>query len=132
MSVTVPVDPVPPGTVGGFSDTDRTLGALIPRLVVTVVPFNVPDSVVDVFAATAVVPIVKVPVVAPAAIVAVAGMVTVAPDWPRVTVRPPVGAGLLMVTVPVALVPPRTGFGLAEIAVITGGVMVKVAVLLPL
>ena len=132
MSVTVPVDPVPPGTVGGFSVTDRTVGALIPRLVVTVVPFNVPDSVVDVFAATAVVPIVKVPVVAPAAIVAVAGMVTVAPDWPRVTVRPPVGAGLLMVTVPVALVPPRTGFGLAEIAVITGGVMVKVAVLLPL
>jgi len=71
---------------------------------------------------------VNVAVVAPAATTTDPGTVTAALFELRVTVVPPVGAGPLMVTVPVELVPPATLAGLKLSALITGVVTVRVAV----
>jgi len=46
----------------------------------------------------------------------------------KVTARPPVGAAIPKVTVPVELFPPMTGFGLRETPVMVGGFTVRVAV----
>jgi len=72
---------------------------------------------------------VKVPVVAPAAIVIVAGTVATAgvPEV-KLTVRPPTGAGLLIVTVPVEVDPPGTDVGLSERPETVGAVIVKLPV----
>ena len=79
------------------------------------------------FDATGVVVIVKVPVVAPAAIVAVP--VTVAAVLLEVTVigRPPAGAGLLIVIVPVEVAPPETEVGFSERVATVGAVRAKFA-----
>jgi hypothetical protein len=84
-----------------------------------------------VFDATPFVVTVNVPDVAPAATVAVVG--TVAAVLPEVsgTVRPPTGAGLLMVTVPVEEAPPRTEVGASDTPVTVGAVTVRVAVAVP-
>lgn len=77
---------------------------------------------------------VKVPVVAPAATVTLAGTKAGSPLVHKSTVRPPVGAGALRVTVPVADEPPVTLAGFTEteetVNVAAGGAMVSVAVLL--
>ena len=90
--------------------------------------------VTEVEVATAVVVTVKVPEVAPAATVTLAG--TVATDvllLERVTTAPPVGAGPLRVTVPVEEVPPVTlvGFRVTEERVVAGGVTVSEAFCVP-
>ena len=59
---------------------------------------------------------VNVPVVAPAATVAVAGTVADAVSDETLTVKPPVGAGPLIVTVPVDGDPPETVVGLSASA----------------
>jgi len=82
---------------------------------------------------TAVVVTVKVAVVAPAGIVTEAG--TVAAEFAELsgTVRPPVGAAALIVTVPVELLPPATEVGLRLSAVTIGALTVRVvAFVLPL
>jgi hypothetical protein len=72
---------------------------------------------------------VKVPLVAPAAIDAVAGTVAAAVlAEVRATVIPPTGAGLLMVAVPVELPPPTTVVGVSDTPVTVGPLTVKVAV----
>ena len=70
----------------------------------------------------------KVAVVAPAGIVTEAGGVVCPLEADSATVRPPVGAAPLIVTVPVVLLPPSTvvGFNVSETTV--GGVTVNVAV----
>jgi len=70
---------------------------------------------------------VKVAVVAPAATVTVAGTVALFPLAVRATLKPPVGAGPLIVTVPVEVLPPRTVAGFNERAVTTAGLTVSVA-----
>lgn len=81
------------------------------RLVVRVTP-NVPEIVTEVFTATGVVVIVKVALVAPAGMVTLAGTrATAVLLLDKVTIEPPVAAFPLSVTVPVELVPPTTEFG---------------------
>jgi len=81
-----------------------------------------------VFAATPVVVTAKVAVVAPAATVAVPGTVAAALPEDKATDRPPVGAGLLIVTVPVEELPPSTIDGFRATAVAVGAATAKVAV----
>jgi hypothetical protein len=70
---------------------------------------------------------VNVPVVAPAAIVIVAGTVALLPVAVRAIERPPVGAGPLIVTVAVEVAPPRTDVGFKDTPVTPAGLTVSVA-----
>ena len=79
---------------------------------------------------TTVVVIVKVAVVAPAATVTVAGRVAFELLDVKPTLRPPVGAGPVSVTVPVEGLPPITVLGETLTLVTVGGLIVSVAVLL--
>lgn len=69
----------------------------------------------------------NVAVVAPARTVTVAGTVALVPLAVRATAWPPVGAGPLIVTVPVEVLPPRTDDGFNERPVTTAGLTVSVA-----
>jgi len=71
---------------------------------------------------------VNVPVVAPAATVAVAGTVAEVELEVRLTVCPPVAAGPLRVIVPVEDDPPDTVAGLSDTVVTTGAVIDRLAV----
>lgn len=70
---------------------------------------------------------VKVPVVAPAAIVVVVGTVAEASLDVRPTLSPPVGAGPFSVIVPVEDAPPRSDVGLRTTVVTTGALTVRAA-----
>lgn len=63
LSVTVPVDELPPVTLAGLKAMDATFGAVIPSEPLTVVPANVAESDTDVFETTGVVVAVNVAVV---------------------------------------------------------------------
>jgi hypothetical protein len=129
FKVTVPVELLPPTTEVGFLVTDDSVGAATVRVLVWTTPY-VPESVTVVFAATGVVVIVKVALVAPAAIVTLAGTCAAAVLLLcRVTSAPPVGAAPFNVTVPVELFPPTTevGFLVSELRV--GAFTVSVAFL---
>ncbi len=80
-----------------------------------------------VFALTAVVVTVKVAVVAPEATLTEVGTVALVELLLNVTVRPPEGAALERVTVPVDEVPPATLVGLRARDATVGAAMVKVA-----
>jgi len=113
-SVTVPVELArPPTTEVGFKETpDRPPGVTVSVPVAVFVPVA-PVTVTAVLEATPEVVAVKVPDVAPAAIVIEAGTVTAALFDVRLTVREsPVATGPLRVTVPVEEVPPATEAGL--------------------
>jgi len=127
--VIVPVEVPPPVTTVGLRETVQ-LGTVTARLAVADWPPDVAVIVLVVFAPTVRVVIVKVPDVAPAATVAVAG--TVAAEVlldVNATDRPPAGAALPIVTVPVEIVPPVTDVGFTDRAVTIGGLTVRVAVL---
>jgi hypothetical protein len=116
LSVTVPVELLPPLRLDGFKPSDDRCTeepgvivmdawtVLFPRLAVmfTAVLLRTPVLVV----------IVKVPVVAPAATVAVAGTSAKELSLLRPTTVPPDGAAALSVTVPVVVDPDDTVFGL--------------------
>ncbi|HWD38582.1 MAG TPA: hypothetical protein VG944_07015 [Fimbriimonas sp.] len=127
VSVTVPVEDVPPGTLVGLKLSDEKVGALTIRFAVLLVLEAVAVIVAVVFPETAIVVIVKVALVAPAATVTVAGAVAAALLLLSATESPPVGAALLIVTVPVEVLPPITVVGETERAVTVGAVTVKVA-----
>jgi hypothetical protein len=128
LSVIVPVDVVPPTTEVGLRTTEAIPGvAVIERVALADWPFA--EAAIVEVSGTSVswVVTVKVPVVEPAATVTVAGTVAFVPVAVRLTVRPPVGAGPLIVTVPVEVRPPMTAVGLRATAVTTGGLTVSVA-----
>ena len=110
-NVTVPVELLPPVTLVGERLTLMELGGLIERAAVLVPPSSVAVTVAVALAETAVVPIVNVAVVAPAATVTEAGTVQAARLLVSATTAPPVGAAALIVTVPVADCPPVTELG---------------------
>ena len=118
LSVTVPVDDVPPATVVGFNTTDATSGDVTVSDALAVVE-KAAAVIVDVASVpTGFVVTVNVAVVCPAAIVTVAGTVA-APLFEdvRLTTVPPAGAAASRVTVPVLDVPPTTdpGFSVTEL-----------------
>lgn len=126
--VTVAVEETPPTTDVGFSETAVTVGPVTPSVAVTWVVPVVAVMVSEVLVPTPVVVTVKVAVVAPAATVTVVGGFADGPLEAKPTVRPPVGAGPLIVTVPVEEAPPRTEVGLTDTAVAIGALTVSVAV----
>jgi hypothetical protein len=128
VMVTVPVDEVPPATLVGLRESDATVGAVIVKVPLADVLLAVPVIVSVVVAETATVVTVKVAVVAPAATVTEAGSLPEELVYERVTTRPPEGAMLEIVTVPVLDAPPVTLVGLKARAVTVGAVMVRVAV----
>ena len=77
---------------------------------------------------TEVVKMVNVAVVEPAGTVTVAGSVALLDFEERLIANPPLGAGPLNVTVPVALCPAPTVVGETAMPVRTAGVTVRVAV----
>ena len=130
LSVMVATEAVPPVTEAGFSESPVIVGAVIARDAVEVALFAVAEIVAVALAPTATVVTENVAEVAPAATLTVAGTVAAALFEARVTVRPPAGAALLIVTVPVELFPPTKLVGFNERAVIAGGVTVIVPVAL--
>ncbi len=130
--VSVPVDGWPPTTVVGLSVRPVSVGAVTPSVADLLMPLRVPVIVAARFAATGRVDTVKVPVVWVAWIVAVPSTVTplVVLSLDRTMVRPPAGAGLEMVTVPVDGWPPTTVVGLSVRPVTVGAVTPSVADLL--
>lgn len=128
LSVTVPVEVEPPVTVDGVSVSPESTAGLIVSLAVWVTPFIVPVIVTDVEADTPDVATVNVAVVAPPETGTLAGGVAPALLEPRLTESPPVGAGLLNVTIPVDELPPTTELGARVTLVSVGGVIVRVAV----
>jgi hypothetical protein len=85
------------------------------------VVLNVAEMVAVVVVATAEVVTVKVAVVAPAATVTLAGTVAAGSLLVRATTRPPVGAALESVSVPVEFDPPTTLAGASETLPRLGG-----------
>jgi hypothetical protein len=111
VSVTVPVDDVPTGTVVGFNVSDANEATDTVRLVVLVVPYTA-VIVTEVEDATPLVVIVKVALLEPPTMGTLAG--TCAAEvllLCRVTTAPPAGAAPVRVTVPVELFPPTTEDG---------------------
>jgi hypothetical protein len=127
LRVTVPVEVPPPVTDVGESVTPVSVGGLIVKLAVFEVPLSVPVIVAVTAVDTAVVVVAKVAVVAPAATVTVLGGTALVELEPRVTTRPPVGAGPEIVTVPVEETPPITVVGLMVTLERDGGLIVNVA-----
>ena len=117
----VPVESLPPGTVEGFNDTEESVGGLMVRVAVLVVPPYVAETVAEVVVATAVVFTAKVAVSAPAGTVTLAGTVAAALSLASATCAPPAGAGLPSSTVPVEELPPITLVGLRD--TVTGTVV---------
>jgi hypothetical protein len=132
LSVTVPVEEVPPFTSSGFSNTLVSTGGLIVRAAVWVALPRVAEIVTAVVAPTPTVVTLNVAVVAPAATVTLAGTVAAALLPDKLTTVPPAGAELLRVTVPVEELPPVRLAGLRARFDSTGGLMVSVAVCTPL
>jgi len=127
--VTVPTDPAAPVTVEGL----RVRLVRVRGPTVMVADFELAPTVAVIdeveLVATDRPVTVKVPEVAPAAIVIVAGTVaTLVLLDASVTVSPPVGAAPLIVTVPVDVVEDAIEVGLSASALTVGAVTVNVAV----
>ena len=131
LIVTVPVEGLPPCTLDGFRERDDSEGGFTVRVAVRVITPYRAEIVAAVEPDTALVVIVNVALLAPAATVTLAG--TVAADVLSLdndTSAPPAGAGPLIVTVPVEGLPPCTldGFTCRELNA-ASGVTVRGAVL---
>jgi hypothetical protein len=96
------------------------------------VPLKLAEIAADVMEPTPAVATEKLAAVAPPSTVTVAGISAATLSLESVTTAPLAGAGLLIVTVPVDDEPPRTLPGLTETPESTGGLRVKMAVLVPL
>jgi hypothetical protein len=125
LSVTVPVEGLPPTNVAGLSDTLLSVGALMVKVAVCG-PLKLPVIVAVVVVPTATVPTVNVAVSAPPGTVTLLGTVAAAWSLDRVTTAPPAGAGLLRVTVPVEGLPPTNAAGLSDTDESVGGLIVRV------
>jgi hypothetical protein len=107
LSVTVPVDVLPPGRLVGWTLNDVSVAAGVTvSCADRVAPPLVPEIVTVVDDVTALVPTANVAVVVPAGTVTPPGTVTTAVlALDSVTTAPPAGAAALSVTVPVDVVP---------------------------
>ena len=129
VSVTVPVELVPPRTLVGERVTDVRAAGVTVRVAVWVTPEKTPEIVTGVEDPTPSVVTVNVFVEVPAATVTDAGTVAaLVTEEERVTTTPPAGAGPVSVTVPVELLPPTTLAGATLTADRAAGVTVRPAV----
>jgi hypothetical protein len=125
--VAVPVPVAPPKKLVAEVVSVTEFAACRVKVAVWVTPVRI-AVIVDVDAVgLAVVVIANVPVVAPAAIVAVAGIVVSVPVAERAIASPPVGATLLIATVPIEPAPLTSVAGLSESPVRVGAVTVRAA-----
>ena len=131
VRVTVPVEELPPVKVLGLMVTLESTPGLIVRMAFWV-PLNVPVIVAEVTLPTAAVFTENVAVVPPPGTVTLAGTVAAALVLDSDTTAPPAGAALLSVTLPVEAFPPIRLAGLRVRLESTGGLMVSVAVCVPL
>ena len=130
LSLTVPVDDVPPRTEAGLRLTELSAADCTVKLAVWVVP-KVPVIVTGVLLATGLVVTGNVAVVAFGATVTLAGTCAAAVLLlDSVTTAPPAGASPFSVTVPVEVLPPVTVVGLSVTELKVAAVTVNVAVLL--
>jgi len=127
LKVTAPWDVVPPVTLVGLTERVINNGGFTVRVAVLVTPPYVAVMATGAEAVTGVVLIVNVALVPPSGTVTLAGTVTIV-GFPllSVTTAPPLGAGLINVTVPLDVPPPVTLVGLTERVLNTGGVSVTV------
>jgi hypothetical protein len=130
--ITVPVDELPPAMLAGFTEIEVSVGALTVKAAVLVIPSRTAERVRVAVLATAVVLILKLAVVAPAATLTFAGTVAAALSLERAAIRPPAGAAPVRVTVPVEELPPITEAGLTLMEERAGGFTVSDAVWVPL
>ena len=128
-SVTVPLLDVPPMTLAGETDTLARAGGNTVSVALTLAPFELAVIVTAVEAATGKVVIVKAgDTVDPAATVTVDGVVAAAVfELLSCTTKPPAGAALERVTVPLLEVPPVTLAGDTVTLARPGGSTVSVA-----
>src|SRR3989442_7610816 len=113
-SVAVPVELLPPVTVVGLSASEeRRAAGFTVSVAVRVTPLYTAEMVTGVDAATALVVIVNVVLVAPAGTVTLAGTVAAALLLVDIATCAPAGAGPSSVAVPVELLPPVTVVGLS-------------------
>ena len=112
-SVTVPVDGLPPSTVDGFRLSVAVIGVTVNGAVSGAPAPREAEMVAEIWVGVSRVATGKVAVVLPAVTFTVDCTVTpfAVLSLDRVTVTPPAGAALLIVTVPVALTPPGTEAG---------------------
>jgi len=130
--VTVPIELLPPTTEVGFRvNVDNAAGFTVSTAVFT--PFRVAEMFTGVLTETPLVVTVNVPVVAPAAIVMVAGVFAAAVLLEAsATEIPPVGAAAFRVTVAVLLAPEITVVGAKTKPETTIGLIVSTADFTPL
>jgi len=128
VRVTVPVDEWLPSTEVGLTETLISVAGLTVSGVVNVVPLSVALIVAVFTTLTGIVVTVKFAEVLFARIVTEVGTVAQLIFDDRVTTVPPVGAGPLMVTVPVEEVPPWTEVGKTLTLTSVGAVIPKLAV----
>jgi len=128
LSVSLPVVVAPAVTDVGDTAKALTVQGLTVRLAETPAMEGEMAIVATVEVVTAVVWIVNVAVVAPTGTVTLVGVVALALFVVRSTVKPPVGAGPLMVSVPVVGVPPVTVDGEIDNPDGCGGLTVSVPV----
>jgi hypothetical protein len=128
VRVTVPVEFVPPVTEVGAMTRLETPATVTVSVAVLFDAPSVAVRVADAFADTGLVVAVKFAVVAPAATVTVAGIVTsVVSEFASVTTSPVGPAAAARVTVPVELFPPMTDVGATTRLLTPGRLIVRVA-----
>jgi hypothetical protein len=113
------------------AEVSTVTGYVIVRVAVFEVPLKLAEIAAPVLAPTFVVLIVNVAEVLPAAMVTAAGTVALDELLDSEIVNPPVGAATLILTVPVAVLPPATLVGLKDNEVSEGGLIVRVACATP-
>ena len=108
LSVTVPVEELPPVRLDAPNVADARTGGMTVIEVVCVAPLRTAEITAVVAVATGLVLIVNVVLVAPSGIVTVAGTLTAGLLLDKDTTAPPVGPAAFIVTVPVREAPPVT------------------------
>lgn len=129
LIVIVPILELPPSTADGFSVTESTVGGYTPKVAVRISPPAEAVMMTYVLVLTGVVFMVNGALVAPPGTTTKSGVLaTPVFELANDTVRPPVSAGLEMVTVPIDGDPPLTFAGFSATEVTVQGCTVRTAV----
>lgn len=126
-NVTVPVELLLPTTLDGATETDANRPARTAKAPVTLDVGVLAVTTTPVSVETAFVLTVKIASCEPAATVTVTGTVAAASLDSKVTTRPPAGALVSRLTIPVAVLPPATPAGEMVITETRGAVTVRSA-----